>query len=151
MLGLHVRFSRRSFGAAALAVAPLLAAGAHLAGAADKNAVVLGFVSGLSGEGAEYGRHAVGIGNLFTDMVKAQGGSDGPLLGTVFCRFADSCTCGYAGEHTAVILAALMLATMLLGRDGRSGIADRAIDRRFGWQRSTLETVAEVADRSHAT
>jgi hypothetical protein len=140
MLGLHVRLSRRSFGATALAVAPLLAAGAHLARAADKNAVVLVFVSGLSGEGA------------FTDMVNAQGGIDGPPLGTLFCRFADSRTCGYADEHAAVIRAALMLATMLLGRDGPGGIADRAIDRRFGrWQRSAVETVAEVTDRSHAT
>jgi branched-chain amino acid transport system substrate-binding protein len=45
--------------------------------AQEKEPVVLGFVTGLSGEGAEYGQRAVNIGQLFTDMMNEQGGIDG--------------------------------------------------------------------------
>jgi branched-chain amino acid transport system substrate-binding protein len=59
-----------------------LAAGAALAfdgraQADDKQPVVLGFVTGLSGEGAEYGHRAVNIGTMFSDAMNAQGGIDG--------------------------------------------------------------------------
>lgn len=66
--------TRRS--ATALVAAALLAA-AGPALAEEKDPVVLGFVTGLSGEGAEYGQRAVNIGNLFAETMNAQGGIDG--------------------------------------------------------------------------
>ncbi len=45
--------------------------------AQDKAPVVLGFITGLSGEGAEYGKRAVDVGTLFADTTNAQGGIDG--------------------------------------------------------------------------
>ena len=60
-----------------LAIATGLLATAVPVFAADKAPVVLGFVTGLSGEGAEYGQRAVSIGKMFTEMTNANGGIDG--------------------------------------------------------------------------
>jgi branched-chain amino acid transport system substrate-binding protein len=70
----QMRITRRLAGM--VAAAGLLAT-ALPAMAADKQPVVLGFITGLSGEGAEYGKRAVNIGTMFADMVNAQGGIDG--------------------------------------------------------------------------
>jgi ABC-type branched-subunit amino acid transport system substrate-binding protein len=56
------------------AMAPLAAPPAT---AADKDPVVMGVVTGLSGEGAEYGQHIVAIVQMYIDTVNAAGGIDG--------------------------------------------------------------------------
>lgn len=62
---------------ATAAIAMGLLSAAAPAFAEDKQPVVLGFVTGLSGEGAEYGKRAVEIGQMFTDMMNEKGGIDG--------------------------------------------------------------------------
>jgi branched-chain amino acid transport system substrate-binding protein len=74
MAGRHSPLTRR-LAASLLATGLLLGGGA--ARAADTQPVVLGFVTGLSGEGAEYGQRAVDLGSLFADAMNAAGGIDG--------------------------------------------------------------------------
>jgi branched-chain amino acid transport system permease protein len=90
-------------------------------------------------------------------VVGGMGRVTGPLLGTLLFRFIDFYTRGYAGEYTVLIFAALMLAMMLVARDGLTGLADRLLTRVFGqrqrWAPLTepaAEPVAEIRDPSHA-
>lgn len=73
------------FRATRRALVALLAAGAFVGAAparADEDPVVLGFVTGLSGEGAEYGHRAADLGTLFADTMNAAGGIDGRKVET---------------------------------------------------------------------
>ena len=65
-------------------------------------------------------------------VVGGMGRVAGPILGTVVFRVIDFYTRGYGGEYTVLIFALLMLAMMLLARDGITGIIDRIIGRVFG-------------------
>lgn len=53
------------------------------AAAQDKEPVVLGFATGLSGAQAQYGHDNVKIGELFADQMNAQGGIDGRKVSVV--------------------------------------------------------------------
>jgi branched-chain amino acid transport system permease protein len=69
----------------------------------------------------------------------------GPILGTVVFRVIDYYTRGYGGEYTVLIFALLMLAMMLLARDGITGIIDRIAGRLFGRRQRWVETPAASA------
>jgi branched-chain amino acid transport system permease protein len=65
-------------------------------------------------------------------VIGGMGRVAGPLLGTILFRLIDYYTRGYCGEYTVLIFAALMLAMMLLARDGIMGILDRLAAGMFG-------------------
>jgi branched-chain amino acid transport system substrate-binding protein len=67
-------FGERKLGAAVLLAGLVLA---QTAMAQDKEPVVLGFVTGLTGTGAETGQRVVNIGRMFAEMKNAGGGIDG--------------------------------------------------------------------------
>jgi len=77
-------------------------------------------------------------------VVGGMGRVAGPLLGTVLFRVIDFYTRGYGGEYTVLIFAALMLAMMLLARDGLVGVLDRLAARLFG-KRQRWAATADVA------
>lgn len=82
-------------------------------------------------------------------VVGGMGRVAGPLLGVLLFRFIDYFTRGYAGEYTVLIFATLMLAMMMLARDGLTGLADRAAARLFARPQRWTEPAVKTPDPSH--